>query len=89
MKYDQRRNWFSNLSLIEVMEEQISKTRELHDILQRENNLRISWLRETNRKRRTVDRDTVSDSQLRNATVNNENTKNFSQHGMPLVITRR
>lgn len=42
MKYDQRRNWFSNLSLIEVMEEQISKTRELHDILQRENNLRIT-----------------------------------------------
>lgn len=28
MKYDQRRNWFSNLSLIEVTEEQISKTRE-------------------------------------------------------------
>lgn len=42
MKYDQRRNWFSNLSLIEVMEEQISKTREPHDILQRENNLRIT-----------------------------------------------
>lgn len=42
MKYDQGRNWFSNLSLIEVMEEQISKTRELHDILQRENNLRIT-----------------------------------------------
>lgn len=50
MKYDQRRNWFSNLSLIEVMEEQISKTRELHDIPQRENNLRITWLRETNRQ---------------------------------------
>lgn len=89
MKYDQRRNWFSNLSLIEVMEERISKTRELRDILQRENNLRITWLRETNRKQRTVDRETLSDSEPRNATVNNENTKNFNQHGMPLVITRR